>query len=225
MEVHHHPHSPRERFSHYLYEFFMFFLAVTASFCVENLREHYIEEQRAKQFASLLVADLKKDIIFYSGTNRLLAALQNENDSLTTALLNMLPQSEQSSVSKLLRLSSLYDIQVNTATYNQMKSSGSLRYFDDAQLLSCLQGYYEIQIPRAIKWSEESSGFFTEYMRTSFSDNIDSPENNAVVSQRQVNIMQNYHTYLYVLAQQLYQPANRQAEKLVQLLNKEYHLD
>src|SRR4051812_38441206 len=65
MEVHHHAHTRREKFCHYLYEFFMFFLAVTASFCVENLRERYVEQQRAKQFAALLINDLKKDAAFY----------------------------------------------------------------------------------------------------------------------------------------------------------------
>lgn len=109
MEVHHHAHTPREKFSHYLYEFFMFFLAVTASFCVENLREHYIEQQRAKQFASLLVIDLEKDTAFYQTTNQILSGLQNDYDSLTTALLKLLPQSEEGNVSKLLHLSYLYD--------------------------------------------------------------------------------------------------------------------
>jgi hypothetical protein len=135
-----------------------------------------------------------------------------------------LPQSEGGSVSKLLKLSNLYDIQVKHGTYTQMKSSGSLRYLDDPLLLSYLQEYYEIQVPRAVKWSEGSAGFFTDYMRTSFSNNINSSENDEVV-QQQINIMQNYYTYLFVLARQLYRPANRQAEKLIRLLEKEYELD
>ena len=96
-------------------------------------------------------------------------------------------------LSKLLHLSDLYDIQVNTATYNKMKSSGSLRYFKNPQLISRLQEYYEIQVPKAIKWSEGSNSFFTEYMHTSFS-------NKGVIDQWQVDIMQHYHTYLSVLA-------------------------
>ena len=215
MEIHHHPHSPRQKFSHYLYEFFMFFLAVTASFCVENWREHYIEQERAKQFAQLLIDDLSKDIDFYKETNYLVSTLQRESDSLSTALLSMLPQSGEGSLSKLLHLSDLYDIQVNTATYSEMKSSGSLRYFKDPQLLSRLQEYYEIQVPKAVKWSEGSNTFFTEYMHTSFS-------NDGLIDQRQVNIMQNYHTYLSVLAQQLYRPSKNQAEHLVHLLETEY---
>jgi hypothetical protein len=225
MEIHHHAHSSREKFSHYLYEFFMFFLAVTASFCVENLREHYMEQQRAKQFAGLLVADLKKDINFYTGTNQILTGLQNDNDSLTMALLNLLPQSKEENVSRLLGLSHLYDIRANTATYTQMKSSGSLRYFEDPRLLSRLQEYYEIQIPRAVKWSEGSSGFLNDYMHTLFVDNTNAPENTGLVNQHMVNIMENYHTFLLVLAQKLYVPANEQAEELIHLLEKDYNLN
>ena len=225
MDIHHHAHTPRENFSHYLYEFFMLFLAVTASFCVENLREHYIEQQRARQFAGLLITDLKKDTVFYQSTNQRLAGLQNEYDSLTTALLKLLPQSEEKNVSRLLRLSYLYDIRVNTATYNQMKSSGSLRYFDNPEVLSRLQEYYEIQIPRAIKWSERSSGFFNEYMQSAFVANITPEPGSSFINQRLVNIMDNYHTYLLVLANELYQPANKQAEGLIGLIQKEYHLN
>jgi hypothetical protein len=64
MEIHHHPHSPRKS-SHTIYmNSLCFFLAVTASFCVENLREYYVEQQRARQFAGLLVADLRKTLSF-----------------------------------------------------------------------------------------------------------------------------------------------------------------
>ncbi len=51
MEVHHHPHVHHsKKWKNYLYEFLMLFLAVTAGFFVENLRENYIEHHRAKQF-------------------------------------------------------------------------------------------------------------------------------------------------------------------------------
>jgi len=51
MEVHHHSHIPTSRekkWTHYFWEFFMLFMAVSAGFLVENKREHYVEPQRAK---------------------------------------------------------------------------------------------------------------------------------------------------------------------------------
>ena len=55
MEVHHHAHTPRKKWTHYFWEFLMLFLAVTLGFFVENQREHYIEHQREKQFISSLI--------------------------------------------------------------------------------------------------------------------------------------------------------------------------
>jgi len=39
----------------------MLFLAVFCGFLAENLREHYVEHQRARQYAILLYADIKED--------------------------------------------------------------------------------------------------------------------------------------------------------------------
>ena len=61
MEVHTHSHTPRKKWTHYFWEFFMLFLAVTAGFFVENRREHYVEHQREKQFIRSLIADIKAD--------------------------------------------------------------------------------------------------------------------------------------------------------------------
>ncbi len=61
MEVHHHSHSARKKWTHYFWEFFMLFLAVTLGFFVENQREHYVEHHREKQYVKSLVEDLQKD--------------------------------------------------------------------------------------------------------------------------------------------------------------------
>src|SRR6187401_3270013 len=61
MEVHHHSHTARKKWTHYFWEFFMLFLAVTLGFLVENMREHYVEHAREKQFIQSLFNDLKAD--------------------------------------------------------------------------------------------------------------------------------------------------------------------
>ena len=58
MEVHHHAHNAdghrgKKKWTHYLWEFLMLFLAVTLGFFVENQREHYIEHKREKTIYSL----------------------------------------------------------------------------------------------------------------------------------------------------------------------------
>ena len=68
MEVHAHSHLasgethiPQKKFTHYLWEFLMLFLAVFCGFLAENFREHQIEKNRAKQYLSSLYEDLKND--------------------------------------------------------------------------------------------------------------------------------------------------------------------
>jgi hypothetical protein len=61
MEVHSHSHTPRKKWTHYLWEFLMLFLAVFCGFLAENQREHMLEKRKEKQIISALYADLKKD--------------------------------------------------------------------------------------------------------------------------------------------------------------------
>jgi hypothetical protein len=61
MEVHAHTHSERKKWTHYLWEFLMLFLAVFCGFLAENQREHMVEHQREKKFAQSLYEDLKVD--------------------------------------------------------------------------------------------------------------------------------------------------------------------
>jgi len=61
MEVHQHTHTPRKKFTHYFWEFFMLFLAVFCGFLAENWREHIVEHQREKKYILSLIGDIRKD--------------------------------------------------------------------------------------------------------------------------------------------------------------------
>ena len=62
MEVHH-PHHPthKKKWSEYIIEFVMLFIAVTLGFFAENQREHFVEKHREKQYMESLLLDLEKD--------------------------------------------------------------------------------------------------------------------------------------------------------------------
>ena len=62
MEVHHHAHTARKKWTHYFWEFLMLFLAVFCGFLAENQREHMIEHQREKKFIYSLASDLEANI-------------------------------------------------------------------------------------------------------------------------------------------------------------------
>src|SRR5574339_629266 len=66
MEVHAHTHTPRKKWTHYFWEFFMLFLAITLGFFVENQREHYVEHRREKQFITSMVKEIEADIYYVS---------------------------------------------------------------------------------------------------------------------------------------------------------------
>ena len=61
MEVHQHSHPEKKKWTHYFWEFFMLFLAVTLGFFVENMREHLADRKKEKSYISSLIADLKND--------------------------------------------------------------------------------------------------------------------------------------------------------------------
>ena len=82
MEVHHHTQTPRKKWTHYLWEFLMLFLAVFCGFLAENLREHFIEQRREKQYVISFIEDLKSDISNYNRQIRYRTISQNRADSL-----------------------------------------------------------------------------------------------------------------------------------------------
>src|SRR5512147_739237 len=61
MEVHHHSHSERKKWTNYLWEFLMLFLAVFCGFLAEYQLEHIIEHNKEKQFIQSFIEDLKTD--------------------------------------------------------------------------------------------------------------------------------------------------------------------
>lgn len=132
MEVHAHTHTPRKKWTHYFWEFFMLFLAVTLGFFVENQREHYIEKQRVKQYARSLVYDLKKDT---GNMHYILGRIKDiikSTDSLSVYF--KVRQGKQIRNIDLYALSSFDRYPAyrwSRSTLEQIKNSGSLRYFDE----------------------------------------------------------------------------------------------
>ena len=61
MEVHHHSHTSRKKWTHYFWEFLMLFLAVFCGFLAEYQLEHVIENQREKKYILSFIEDLKAD--------------------------------------------------------------------------------------------------------------------------------------------------------------------
>jgi hypothetical protein len=138
METHaHHLHkAPSHGWKHYFFEFLMLFLAVTLGFFVENQREHYVELERANEFAKSLVQDLQNDITAiqrHKKTASMYIALADSLINLSQSRLEGRAAARFSFYTRFMYWTG--SIVWNRATFEQIKNSGSLRYFKNQQLL------------------------------------------------------------------------------------------
>ncbi len=145
MEVHHHGHvHEKKKWKEYLFQFLMLFLAITAGFLVENQREHYVENKRAKDFARLLIDDLGVDIAELNRASRVLNKIITASDSLAP-LLNS-PDIKKVPGGKLYYYEYWsgwrWRIVSRDATLQQLKNSGSLRYMK-TELVRSILNYEE----------------------------------------------------------------------------------
>ncbi len=83
MEVHHHAHTARKKWTHYIWEFLMLFLAVFSGFLAENQREHYVEHQREKQYIHSMIEDLETDT---ANLNDISTGLEQKSSELESVL-------------------------------------------------------------------------------------------------------------------------------------------
>ena len=145
MEVHHHPHTERKKWTHYFFEFLMLFLAVFAGFLAENWREHIVERKREKEYIRSMIEDLNRDTTELSLDNSIRKEAVVMYDSVIT-LLNKKNRSqfEQQRIYYLarmgLRLSPFPKL--NDRTYEQMKSSGNLRLIHENEISDKITHYY-----------------------------------------------------------------------------------
>ena len=143
MEVHHHSHSSRKKWTHYFWEFLMLFLAVFCGFLAENQREHYIEHKRAKALISSLIRDLQKDTSLINWLTDFRLQKRKPRLDRFYSLLNI----STNKVNKKEFYPLFYDIcewypfSQSTGTINQLKNAGYLRYFSDDKLLNYISDY------------------------------------------------------------------------------------
>ena len=143
MEVHAHTHTARKKWTHYFWEFLMLFLAVFCGFLAEYQLEHTIEHQREKKFAGLLYEDLKKDTAFLNRTIQMKTWRNIKIDSLLYYLSQ--PGLEKNADFIYYYAHALFmnmPFKPNDATIQQLRSSGSLRYFSKPRLYNAIINYY-----------------------------------------------------------------------------------
>ena len=242
MEVHHHSkeHHPK-KLKDYLFEFLMLFLAVTAGFFMENQREHYVEHKREKQFARQLLTDLRMDSVLFERRESQYQSIQKGYDNLNYLLIQKNDATDKEVLEALLPVAYVFDILVTTTTYNQMKSSGALRYIRNWDLTANLQKYYDVLLPRAISLAENSRDYYFDninpfYLTHFRIQDIDLYEDSLInknpvilnrtrqTDQSLANIMGGYRSLLKIQAVTMNTPALEKIKELISLLKSEYSL-
>ena len=241
MEVHAHTHTERKKWTHYLWEFLMLFLAVFCGFLAENQREHMIEHQREKQFARQLLDDLRTDSLFFVKRMASMEKIMKMHRQFFQLMTGPVKPSDKDILSNCLPLLYTFDVQVTTATYNQMKTSGSLRYIQDEELRNTLQQYYEVLLPRISKASDMENHYFFDNLNTfslkhfrvqDYDFISDTVKTSAPVimnrtdqsDQELLNLVEGYGGSHLVIQERLMIPAVKKLNELIGLLKKEYPL-
>ncbi len=141
MEVHHHSHNPK-KWKEYLTEFLMLFLAVSMGFSAENLREKHIEDERSEELMHAFISDVKEN-------QKQLDSLIMNNKRLSYYYDSMVYDNGFGKRQiDLIKLSDNLDFKmyrfINKKTiFEQMKSSGALRYIQDKEILKSMLRYEE----------------------------------------------------------------------------------
>jgi hypothetical protein len=146
MEVHAHTHTPRKKWTHYFWEFFMLFLAVTLGFFVENQREHYIEHKREVEYIRSMIADLKEDTASFNQVIKINLTASEKIDTLIALLKEKERNVSAKRIYYLARTIPLSDANLvcQDKTFEQLKGSGGLRLIRNPATLNKIGAYYQI---------------------------------------------------------------------------------
>jgi hypothetical protein len=141
MEVHHHAHTARRKWTHYFWEFLMLFLAVFCGFLAEYKLEQTIERHREKEFMYTMIEDLKKDTTKLSQLDKSLTRIEK---SIDTILMNYDELSKRLSPSLYRSIKAIYGYPVfinSDRTIQQLKNSGGMRLIKNKKATDGIMNY------------------------------------------------------------------------------------
>src|SRR3954447_12348697 len=144
MEAHHPHHvTHKKNWAEYILEFCMLFLAVFLGFVAENIREHSVEKERARQFAASLVHDLEKDTAMVQVDINQIRISISKIDSLARFLKNKkISEIGNKQLFAYTAIAGQYRPYTwSRATIDEIKSSGSLRYFDNDSIVMRISAF------------------------------------------------------------------------------------
>jgi len=142
MEVHHHAHTARKKWTHYFWEFLMLFLAVSLGFYAENIREGILHKKEVKTQLNSMLSDLQSDnILLGSVTDRNSHSAQMA-DSLVELLHSDITNTAEIYFAARTVTANVGYYYTNSKSFDQLKTAGLLRYIKNKELLDSIGTYY-----------------------------------------------------------------------------------
>jgi phage gp46-like protein len=143
MEVHHHAHTERKKWTHYFWEFLMLFLAVFCGFLAENQREHMIEHKREKEYMRSLIEDLQTDTSNLNSNMLLGQVVRTRLENLISFLNN---ETSKDSAVQLYKLNNqvgrVVNVNFEDRTSSQLKNGGNMRLIRNKAVADSIRSYW-----------------------------------------------------------------------------------
>ena len=162
MEVHAHTHTARKKWTHYIWEFIMLFFAVFSGFLAEYQLEHKIEKERAEKFLQSMLLDVRTNIINLDSLIKQDRVIITNHDALVNWLLQDSATINRAAFAKSMGAVWVRNFLVRKETYEQMRSSGSLRYIGNIEFLKKMMDYERITNFAQYRNQEFEKKYYTE---------------------------------------------------------------
>jgi hypothetical protein len=248
MEVHHHSHSSRKKWTHYFWEFLMLFLAVFCGFLAEYQLEHKIEKDREKQFIRSLYYDIKADT---SSFNRIIIA-RNNREVKQDSILLLLNSATPANYSKDLYFHAVTAARTltirlvpNDGTMQQLKNSGAFRLIRKRAIVDSI-AKYDVMIRSAMRQGDVEESVIHDFRfvaprifnalvfnqmldKNNIPIRIDGPSPALLNFEKKDLELFNYRLFSMKSINNAIRidirSLKQQAENLLKLLNESYHLE
>ncbi len=249
MEVHAHSHPPtgsghQKKWTHYLWEFLMLFLAVFCGFLAELQLEHKVEKDREKQYMKSMVEDLKSDTAMLINNIKQRQEKIMMIDSLVSLLASSSVNERGNDIYYYGRsISPPTNIFPNDGTIQQLKSSGNLRLIHNTTISNGIMAYdqkmrnvlYEMGDEVEVRAEYRNLArkvFYTKlFYEMIASEKISIPTNNPPLYSKDPDLLNEFigavqyckriHQAQLIRSEELL----TQAKKLMENIIKEYHLE
>ena len=236
--------TEKKSIKEYLLEGLMIFIAVMLGFIAENIRENSSDRANEKQYMSSLIKDINDDIINIRDQQKVVDRRLIFLDSLIDMLNDATIPTNTNDLYYYARLATKNNVfAANTRTIDQMKNAGGYRVIKNDKVSSEIMSYYSLMAQiKSLEDTEQSED--NEYRkiavqifnakvfnRINSSSPVIRPENNPPLRTNDKKLLADLSGWVHYIRNtqnsiNAYKNVVReQGEKLIQLIQKEYHLE